>query len=141
MSKKPLSISESAAVQMPMKTVASLIIIVALGTMGYFQIIERLNVADTRIQIMEKDLEENTEFRIKWPRGQLGSLPADSEQFMMIEDLYKTTEKIEKHLESMALNKVNIEFLRKQMDKVLEYIEKLKDANREIHYKNGNGAH
>ena len=137
MANKPLSISESAAVQMPMKTVASLIIIVALGTMGYFQIIERLNVADTRIQIMEKDLEENTEFRIKWPRGQLGSLPADSEQFMMIEDLYKTTDKINKHVEDMALNKVNIQFLRTQMDKVLEDIEKLKDANREIGYKNG----
>ena len=134
---KPLKISEEAAVQMPMKTVASLIIIVALGTMGYFQIIERLNVADTRIQIMEKDLEENTEFRIKWPRGQLGSLPADSEQFMMIEDLYKTTDKINKHVEDMALNKVNIQFLRTQMDKVLADIEKLKDANREIGYKNG----
>ena len=135
--KKPLNISEEAAVQMPMKTVASLIIIVALGTMGYFQIIERLNIADTRIQIMEKDLEENTEFRIKWPRGQLGSLPADSEQFMMIEDLYKTTDKINKHVEDMALNKVNIQFLRTQMDKVLADIEKLKDANREIGYKNG----
>ena len=137
MSNKPLNISEEAAVQMPMKTVASLIIIVALGTMGYFQIIERLNVADTRIQIMEKDLEENTEFRIKWPRGQLGSLPADSEQFMMIEDLYKATDKLNAHIESMALNKVNIEFLTKQMDKVLSDIEKLKDANREIGYKNG----
>ena len=137
MSNKPLNISEEAAVQMPMKTVASLIIIVALGTMGYFQIIERLNVADTRIQIMEKDLEENTEFRIKWPRGQLGSLPADSEQYMMIEVLYKTTDKLNKHIENMALNKVNIEFLRKQMDKVLVDIEKLKDANREIGYKNG----
>ena len=137
MSKKPLNIGEEVAVQMPMKTVASLIIIVALGTMGYFQIIERLNVADTRIQIMEKDLEENTEFRIKWPRGQLGSLPADSEQFMMIEDLYKTTDKLNKHIENMALNKVNIEFLRKQMDKVLEDIEKLKDANRDLGYKNG----
>ena len=137
MSKKPLTISESAAVQMPMKTVASLIIIVALGTMGYFQIVERLNVADTRLQLMEKDLEENTEFRIKWPRGQLGSLPADSEQFMMIEDLYKTTDKINKHVEDMALNKVNIQFLRTQMDKVLADIEKLKDANREIGYKNG----
>jgi division protein CdvB (Snf7/Vps24/ESCRT-III family) len=139
MSNKPLKLSEEAAVQMPMKTVASLIIIVALGTMGYFQIIERLNVADTRIQIMEKDLEENTEFRIKWPRGQLGSLPADSEQFMMIEDLYKTTDKLNKHIENMALNKVNIEFLRKQMDKVLEDIEKLKDANRDLGYKNGSG--
>ena len=138
MSKKPLNISEEAAVQMPMKTVASLIIIVALGTMGYFQILERLNIADTRIQIMEKDLNENTEFRIKWPRGQLGSLPADSEQFMMIEDLYKTTDKLNKHIESMALNKVNIQFLRGQMDKVLVDIEKLKDANREMKY-NGNG--
>ena len=137
MSKKPLNISEEAAVQMPMKTVASLIIIVALGTMGYFQILERLNIADTRIQIMEKDLNENTEFRIKWPRGQLGSLPADSEQFIMIEDIYKTTDKINKHVEDMALNKVNIQFLRTQMDKVLEDIEKLKDANREIGYKNG----
>ena len=139
MSKKPLNIGEEVAVQMPMKTVASLIIIVALGTMGYFQIIERLNVADTRIQIMEKDLQENTEFRIKWPRGQLGALPADSEQFMMIEDLYKTTDKLNKHIESMALNKVNIEFLRKQMDKVLEDIERLKDSNREMKYTNGNG--
>jgi division protein CdvB (Snf7/Vps24/ESCRT-III family) len=141
MSNKPLKISEEAGVQMPMKTVASLIIIVALGTMGYFQMIERLNVADTRLQIMEKDLNENTEFRIKWPRGQLGSLPADSEQFMMIEDLYKTTDKLQSTIESMALNKVNIEFLRKQMDKVLNDIEKLKDANREMKYTNGNGSY
>ena len=138
---KPLKISEEAAVQMPMKTVASLIVIVALGTMGYFQIIERLNVADTRLQIMEKDLEENTEFRIKWPRGQLGSLPADSEQYMMLEDLYKTTDKLSENIDSMALNKVNIEFLRGQMDKVLNDIEKLKDASREMKYTNGNGGH
>ena len=137
MSKKPLSISESAAVQMPMKTVASLIVIVALGTMGYFQMVERLNIADTKIKIMEQDVEQNTEFRIKWPRGQMGSLPADSEQYMMLEDLYKTTDRLNKHIESMALNKVNIEFLTKQMDKVLKDIEKLKDANREIGYKNG----
>jgi hypothetical protein len=133
-----LKISEEAAVQMPMKTVASLIALVAIGTWAYFGIIETQNKISTTVELMQKDLVENTDFRIKWPRGQLGSLPADSEQFMMIEDLYKTTEKIEKHLESMALNKVNIEFLRKQMDKVLEDIEELKDANREIHYKNGN---
>ena len=139
MSKKPLTISESAAVQMPMKTVASLIIIVALGTMGYFQMVERLNIADTKIKIMEQDVSQNTEFRIKWPRGQMGSLPADSEQYMMLEDLYKTTDRINKHIEDMALNKVNIEFLTKQMDKVLVDIEKLKDANREIRY-NGNGT-
>ena len=138
MSKQPLTISESAAVQMPMKTVASLIIIVALGTMGYFQIIERLNIADTKLELMNSDVEQNTEFRIKWPRGQMGSLPADSEQYMMLEDLYKTTDRINKHIEDMALNKVNIEFLTKQMDKVLVDIEKLKDQNREIKY-NGNG--
>ena len=137
---KPLKISEEAAVQMPMKTVASLITMVAIGTWAYFGIIEEQNKLSTTVELMSKDLTENTEFRIKWPRGQLGSLPADSEQFMMIEDLYKTTDKLNKHIESMALNKVNIEFLRKQMDKVLEDIEKLKDANREMHYKNGKGA-
>ena len=137
MTKKPLNISEEAAVQMPMKTVASLIVIVAMGVWGYFGIVEKLNQHSTRLELMEKDLTENTDFRIKWPRGQLGSLPADSEQFMMIEDLYKTTDKLNTHIESMALNKVNIEFLRKQMDKVLVDIEKLKDANREMKYTNG----
>ena len=141
MSNKPLNISEEAAVQMPMKTVASLIVIVALGTMGYFNMVERLNQHSTRLELMEKDLTENTDFRIKWPRGQLGSLPADSEQFTMIEDLYKTTDKLNKHIENMALNKVNIEFLRKQMDKALEDIENLKDANREMKYTNGNGGY
>ena len=135
---KPLRISEEAAVQMPMKTVASLICMVAIGTWAYFGIIETQNKLSTEVELMSKDLTENTEFRIKWPRGQLGSLPADSEQFMMIEDLYKTTDKLNTHIENMALNKVNIEFLRKQMDKVLEDIEKLKDANREMHYRNGN---
>ena len=132
-----LKIGENQPVQMPMKTVISLIIIVALGTMGYFQIVERLNITDTKIKIMEKDLEENSEFRIKWPRGEMGSLPADSEQFMMLEDLYKTTDKINKHIESMMNNRINIEFLQKQMDKVLKDIEILKDKNREIIYKNG----
>ena len=137
MSKKPLTISESAAVQMPMKTVASLIALVAIGTWAYFGLHETLNKHSTQIELMQKDLVENTEFRIKWPRGQLGSLPADSEQFMMIEDLYKTTDKLNAHIESMALNKVNIEFLTEQMEKVLVDIEKLKDANRDLGYKNG----
>jgi len=136
-SNKPLNIGEEARVQMPMKTVASLIVIVAMGVWGYFGIVEKLNQHSTRLELMEKDLTENTDFRIKWPRGQLGSLPADSEQFMMIEDLYKTTDKLNAHIESMALNKVNIEFLRKQMDKVLIDIEKLKDQNREMKYTNG----
>ena len=134
-----LKISEEAAVQMPMKTVASLIALVAIGTWAYFGVIETQNKLQTQVELMSKDLTENTEFRIKWPRGQLGSLPADSEQFMMIEDLYKTTDKLNAHIENMALNKVNIEFLRKQMDKVLEDIEKLKDANRDMHYKTNGG--
>ena len=137
---QPINISDEAKVQMHMKTVVSLITMVAIGTWAYFGIIETQNKLSTQVELMSKDLTENTEFRIKWPRGQLGSLPADSEQFMMIEDLYKTTDKLNAHIESMALNKVNIEFLRKQMDKVLEDIEKLKEQNREMHYKNGNGG-
>jgi hypothetical protein len=139
MSNKPLHIGEEASVQMPMKTVVSLIIIVALGTMGYFQIVERLNIADTRLQLMEKDLTENTDFRIKWPRGQLGSLPADSEQFMLIEDLYKQVEKLQQNIEMNMSNKLKIEFMEGQINKLLTDVEELKDKNREIVYKNGNG--
>ena len=134
---KPLKISEEAAVQMPMKTVASLICMVAIGTWAYFGIIETQNKLSTQVELMSKDLTENTEFRIKWPRGQLGSLPADSEQFMMIEDLYKSVDRLNKAIEDGMHNKVNIEFLQKQVEKLLEDVEKLKDANREIHYKNG----
>jgi hypothetical protein len=141
MSNKPLNISEEAAVQMPMKTVASLIIIVALGTMGYFQMIEKLNQHSTRLELMEKDLTENTDFRIKWPRGQLGSLPADSEQFMLIEDLYKQVEKLAENQEMNMSNKIKIEFIEGQLKKALNDIEKLKDANREMKYTNGNGSY
>ena len=136
---KPLKISEEAAVQMPMKTVASLIMMVAIGTWAYFGLHESLNQQKTKLELMYADVEHNTEFRIKWPRRQMGSLPADSEQFMMIEDLYKTTDRLNKHIESMALNKVNIVFLTKQMEKALEDIEELKDKARDMHYKNGNG--
>ena len=137
---KPLKISEEAAVQMPMKTVASLIAMVAIGTWAYFGIIETQNKINTKLEIFEKDLEMNSEFRIKWPRGQLGSLPADSEQFMMLEDLYKTTDRINKQIENMMHNKVNIEFLSKQMNKVLSDIEKLKDKQRTFANGNHNGA-
>jgi len=136
MSNKPLNISEEAAVQMPMKTVASLIGLVALGTWAYFGIIETQNSHHTRLQLMESDLEKNTEFRIKWPRGLMGSLPADSEQFMLIEDLYKTVEKLQSNQEMNMTNKVNIEFLMKQMEKALQDIERLKDKQRE--FANGN---
>jgi hypothetical protein len=126
-------------VQMPMKTVVSLITLVAIGTWAYFGLIETQNKLLTKVELMSSDLEMNTEFRIKWPRGQLGSLPADSEQFMMIEDLYKSVDKLQKAIEDGMHNKVNIEFLTKQMNKALNDIEELKDSNREIHYKNGSG--
>ena len=132
-----LKISDEARVQMPMKTVFSLIAMVAIGTWAYFGIIENQNRMSTQIEIMNKDLEMNTEFRIKWPRGMLGSLPADSEQYMMLEDLYKAVDRLNKAIEDGMHNKVNIEFLQKQVEKLLEDVEKLKDANREIHYKNG----
>ena len=125
MNKKPLNISVEAAVQMPMKTVASLIALVAIGTWAYFGLHETVNRHSTQIELMQKDLTENTEFRIKWPRGQLGSLPADSEQYMMLEDLYKTTDRLNAHIESMALNKVNIEFLKERTKKLTEDVESL----------------
>ena len=133
-----LKISDEAKVQMPMKTVVSLIALVAIGTWAYFGLVETQNRISTQLEIMNKDLEHNTEFRIKWPRGMLGALPADQEQFMMIEDLYKSVDRLQKAIEDGMHNKVNIDFLSKQMEKVLVDIEALKDSNREIHYKNGN---
>ena len=130
-------VNENTELSMPIRNLIAMVVGAAIGTWAYFGIIERLNNLENKFQIQDADVGMNTEFRIKWPRGQLGSLPADSEQFMMIEDLYKTTDKLNKHIENMALNKVNIEFLRKQMDKVLQDIEKLKDANRDLGYKNG----
>ena len=134
---KPLKISEEAAVQMPMKTVASLIMMVAIGTWAYFGIIETQNRLSTQVELMQKDLVENTAFRIGWPRGTLGSLPADSEQFMLIEELYKQVEKLQIQQEAGMHNKVNIEFISKQLEKALEDIEELKDKARDQHYKNG----
>tara|TARA_R100000664_G_C2741335_1_gene129780 strand:+ start:904 stop:1311 length:408 start_codon:yes stop_codon:yes gene_type:complete len=133
-----MKLKETTSVSTDLKTILGIVTGVAIGVWAYFGIIEQLNKHDTRLELMEKDLEENTEFRIKWPRGEMGSLPADSEQFMMLEDLYKTTDRINKHIESMMNNRINIEFLQGQMTKVLEDIEELKDKNREMHYQNGN---
>ena len=127
---KPLKISEEAAVQMPMKTVASLIAMVAIGTWAYFGLNESLNRHNTQLELMERDLEMNTEFRIKWPRGLLGSLPADSEQFMLIEELYKQMDKVQIRVDSMLHNEVNIEALSKAVNKLQSDVEKLKDKQR-----------
>ena len=126
MSNKPLNISESAAVQMPMKTVASLILLVAAGVFAYTELTARLVSLETSRELFEADLLKKSE-----------QLPTDQEQYMLIEDLYKTTEKLEKTQEQNMTNKVNIEFLNKQLEKTLEDVENLKDKVRQ----NGNGAH
>jgi len=131
-----LKISEEARVQMPMKTVASLIALVAIGTWAFFGIQEKLNQHSTKLEIMGKDSELNTEFRIKWPRGLLGSLPADSEQFMLIEELYKQTDKVQTRVDGMLHNEVNIMALNKAVEKLQSDVEKLKDKQRD--FANGN---
>tara|TARA_R100000734_G_C3246196_1_gene49242 strand:+ start:97 stop:504 length:408 start_codon:yes stop_codon:yes gene_type:complete len=135
-----MKVSDNTNVQLPLRNLVSIIGAVAVGVWAYFGIVETLNKHSTRLELMGSDLEKNTEFRIKWPRGEMGSLPADSEQFMLIEDLYKSVEKIETNLEQNMTNKVNIERLQKDVEKMIEDIEKLKDANREIKYTNGNGS-
>ena len=146
MSKNRLDISDNTAISMPVRNMLAIIGAVAVGVWAYFGVLERITMLETKAQLAEKDLvsaisvittdmEKNTEFRIKWPRGEMGALPADGEQFMLIEDLYKSVEKIEKNLEQNMTNKVNIERLQKDVEKMLNDIEKLKDADREI--KNG----
>ena len=132
MSKKPLTISESAAVQMPMKTVASLIMMVAIGTWAYFRLHETLNKHSTQLDLMAKDLEQNTEFRIKYPRGQLGKSSGEAELYMLVEDLYKSVDRLNKAIEDGMHNKVNIQFLQKQVEKAVNDIERLKDKQREF---------
>ena len=125
-----LKISDEAKVQMPMKTVVSLITLVAIGTWAFFGIQEKLNQHSTQLEIMDKDLVMNTEFRIKWPRGLLGSLPADSEQFMLIEELYKQIDKLQIRVDGMLHNEVNIAALNKAVEKLQSDVEKLKDKQR-----------
>ena len=127
-----LKISEEARVQMPMKTVASLIALVAIGTWAFFGIQEKLNQHSTQLKMMGKDSELNTEFRIKWPRGLLGSLPADSEQFMLIEELYKQMDKLQTRVDGMLHNEVNITALNKAVEKLQSDVEKLKDKQRQF---------
>ena len=125
MSKQPLRISEEAAVQMPMKTVASLIALVAIGTWAYFGINEALNQHSTKLELFEKDLHQNTEFRIKYPRGDLGQSSGEAELFMLIEHLAGVLEDVEKEVKETRHNAVNIEFLKEQVKKLNEDVEKL----------------
>ena len=126
-----LKISESASVQMPMKTVASLIALVAIGTWAYFGLHETLNNHATKIELMQKDLEQNSEFRIKYPRGELGQSSGEAELFMLVEHLAGVLEEVDKEVKSMRNNAVNIEFLKKRTEKLTEDVEKI--------IRNGNG--
>ena len=145
-----MKISDSTSISMPMRNLLSIIGAVAVGVWAYFGVVERLNKLETGQVLIKKDMSaederlhsevtKNTEFRIKYPRGELGQSSQDIEQFMLIEDLYKSVDRMQKHLDDMSNNKVNIEFLKEQMEKAQLSIEKLKDADREIVYKNGNG--
>tara|TARA_Y100001970_G_scaffold290604_1_gene424950 strand:- start:985 stop:1425 length:441 start_codon:yes stop_codon:yes gene_type:complete len=143
-----MKISDSTSISMPMRNLLSIIGAVAIGVWAYFGVVERLNKLETQSVLLEKDMTaederlhnevtKNTDFRIRYPRGELGQSSQDIEQFMLIEDLYKSVDRMQKHLDDMANNKVNIEFLKEQMEKAQQAIEKLKDADREIVYKNG----
>ena len=120
-----LKISESASVQMPMKTVASLIAMVAIGTWAFFGVQETLNQHSTQIELMQKDLDQNSEFRIKYPRGELGQSAGEAELFMIVEHVSGLLEDVESEIKGMRNNAVNIEFLKKRTEKLTEDVEKL----------------
>ena len=148
MAKNRLDISENTAISMPMRNLISIVAAVAVGVWAYFGVLERITMLETKSTLAEKDLqqavemvsadmEKNTEFRIKWPRGEMGSLPADSEQFMLIEHIAGQVEGIQKSMEDMMNNGVNIKRLQEDVKILRDDVEKLKDSNREIIYKNG----
>ena len=148
MSKDRIDISDNTAVSMPVRNMLAIIGAVAVGVWAYFGVLERITMLETKSQLAEKDLNghidriqseltANSEFRIKWPRGEMGSLPADSEQYLLIENTLVEVEKLTKRVDGMMNNKVNIERLIKDVDKLSTQLEVLKDKVRS----NGNGTH
>ena len=131
-----MKISDKTDVAMPIRNLISIVAAVVVGVWAFFGIQEKLNTHSTQLEIMQKDLVLNSEFRIGWPRGLLGSLPADSEQFMLIEELYKQTDKLQERVDSMLHNEVNISALTKAVEKLQVDVERLKDKQRE--FANGN---
>jgi len=132
-----MKISENTSVSMPMRNLLSIIAAVGIGVWFAFGVIERLNNIETQQTLIEKDLDQAVEFSIKWPRGELGSLPADSEQFMLIEHMAGQIEKIQEQIEEGMHNKVNIEFLQKQVEKLQTTLEKVQEEHRNIKVQNG----
>ena len=150
MANNRLDISDQTAISMPMRNLISIVAAVAVGVWAYFGVLERITMLETKSTLAEKDLqqavdtisadlEKNTEFRIKWPRGEMGSLPADSEQFMLIEHIAGQVEGIQKSMEDMMNNGVNIKRLQEDVKILRDDVEKLKDSNRNMIYQNGNG--
>ena len=145
-----MKVSSETAISMPMKNLISIVAAVAVGVWAYFGVLERITMLETNSRLAEKDLnqattrietelEKNSEFRIKWPRGEMGTLPADSEQYMLIEHVAGQVEKINERIEMMMNNGVNITRLQKDVTSLIIAVEKLKDSNRNIIYQNGNG--
>ena len=127
---KTVKVSENTGISMPLKNLVSIVAAVAVGVWAYFGIVERLNTLESDNKLMHKDLEKAVEFSIKWPRGELGSLPADSEQFLLIEDALKDIEDIQTEIKAMRNNQTNITRLQKDMDRVMQQIENIKDKVR-----------
>ena len=132
-----MKLSDNTSVAMPVRNLISIVAAVAVGVWAYFGVIERINNLETRSTLAEADLEKNTEFRIKWPRGEMGTLPADSEQYMLIEFMAEQLESIQKEMESMMSNTVNIKRAQQDIEKLIDDLEKLEDKARE----NGNGTY
>jgi len=133
MAKKPIQVSSESGVSMPIKNLISIIGAVAIGVWAYFGVIEKLNTHSTKLELFEKDLSQNTEFRIKYPRGELGQSSGEAELFMLVEHMAGLIEGMEEELKNMRNNKVNIDFLKEQVSKLQVDVEKL--------IRNGNGAH
>ena len=130
-----MKISDNTAISMPMRNLISIVIAVAIGVWAYFGVIETLNKHSTKLELMEKDLEANSEFRVKYPRGELGQSSGEAELFMLVEHISGILEDLEKEIKGMRHNAVNIDFLKEQVKKLNEDVEKL------IRNGNGKGAH
>ena len=127
---KRISVSENTGISMPLKNLISIVTAVAIGVWAYFGITEKLNSHSTQLELMQKDLDKAVEFSIKWPRGEMGSLPADAEQFLLIEDALKDIEDIQEELKESRHNATNISRLQKDVDRLIDELEKLKDKVR-----------
>ena len=126
-----MKVSDKTSIDMPIRNLLSIVVAVAVGVWAYFGVVSRITSMETSLILAEKDLEKNTEFRIKWPRGEMGTLPADSEQYMLIEFMSEQVEAMQTEMESMMSNTVNINFLKDQVSKLQSDVEKLKDKVRQ----------